>query len=484
MKLSLRTKAVLLIIITSIIISVVGIAISAQTMNHLIDTAYRSNAVGVANSIGAVLDTEKARALRDSVMTIYNASDEKITSDYWGTPEFDAYMAQYAEIEKSEEFQYIQKQLRSIQDVNDVDCLYLVVIDPVLENVVYLADGAYEDACPPGCIDPLYEENRELLDDPSIGFQPYITNTEQYGWLVTAGPAVYDEEGNIICYALADISMGVIRSQQRQYILALSIILAALTIVVCVGAIWAVNRSIVRPINQLSYAVAHFSAGDENKHELDNLRIKTGDEIQVLFESCQKMTHDIRNYIKNLVATTQKLKETRIEADEMNVLAHRDALTGVGSKLAYDGQVAQLTEEMRAGNARYGLVMVDMNGLKQLNDTYGHERGNEAIKKTCSIICDVFSHSPVYRFGGDEFVVVIKERDYDNIQERVKQFKDLAAKTTGEPWERVNAAIGYALYDNEDTVEDVFRKADHIMYEHKKEMKQNNIKRGDTKHEP
>lgn len=65
-----------------------------------------------------------------------------------------------------------------------------------------------------------------------------------------------------------------------------------------------------------------------------------------------------------------------------------------------------------------------------------------------------------------------------------KQFKNLAAKTTGEPWQRVNAAFGYALYDNEDSVEDVFRKADHIMYEHKKEMKQNNIKRRDIKHEP
>ena len=471
MKFSLRTKTVLLIILTAAIIGIAGTVISSQTLNQVVDDSYQSRATGVANSVAAVLDTQKAKALKEAVMAIYNATDEKVSSDDWGSPEFDAYMARFAEIEQTDEFLFLRQQLRSIQDVNEVDCVYLTALDPVLENVIYLVDGAYEDVCPPGCIDPLYEVNRELLEDPSIGYRPYITNTETYGWLVSAGPAVYDEEGNIICYAVADISMEFIRAQQRHYVLTLSVVFAVLAIVACIGAIWAVNRSMIRPINQLSSAVAHFNAGDKDNNELDELRITTGDEIQSLFESCQKMTHDIRRYIDNLVKTTQELTKSRIEAQEMNMLAHRDALTGVGSKLAYDRQAELLAEEMKQGQARYGIVMVDMNGLKQLNDTYGHEMGNIAIKKTCSLICEVFSHSPVYRFGGDEFVVIIKDRDYDNIEEKIRQFNSLAKETAGEPWERVNAAIGYALYDHDDTVDDVFRRADHIMYEHKKEMK-------------
>ena len=471
MKTSLRTKTVLLIILTAVIIGITGTMISSKTLNQVVDDSYRSRATGVGNSVAAVLDVPRAAALKEAVMKIYDATDEKVSSDDWGSPEFDAYMARFAEIEQSEDFLFLQKQLRSIQDVNEVDCVYLTALDPVLESVIYLVDGAYEDACPPGCIDPLYEVNRELLEDPSIGYRPYITNTETYGWLVSAGPAVFDEEGNIICYAVADISMELIRAQQAHYVFTLSVIVAALTIVVCIGAIWAVNRTIIRPINQLNSAVAHFNAGNEDNREMDKLRITTNDEIQSLFESCLKMTHDIRRYIENLVKTTQELTKTRMEADEMNILAHRDALTGVGSKLAYDGQTEKLMEEMKQGCARYGIVMVDMNGLKQMNDTYGHETGNVAIKTTCALICDVFSHSPVYRFGGDEFVVIIKDRDYDDIEEKVRQFKSLAKETTGEPWERVNAAIGFALYDNDDTVDDVFRRADHIMYEHKKEMK-------------
>ena len=459
------------LIMTAAIIGIAGTLISSRTLNRVVDDSYRGRATGVANSAAATLDIEKAAALKDAVMAIYDAADEKVTSDDWGSPEFDAYMARFAEIEQTEEFLFLRQQLRSIQDVNEVDCVYLTVLDPVLENIIYLVDGAYEDACPPGCIDPLYEVNRELLTDPSLGFKPYITNTETYGWLVSTGPAVYDAEGNIICYAVADISMEVVRAQQAQYVLALSVVFAALTIAACLVAIWLVNRAMIRPINRLSSAMVHFNAGNKDNSELDELHITTGDEIQSLYESCRKMTHDIRSYIENLGKTSQELTKTKREAAEMNILAHRDALTGVGSKLAYDGQVKVLAEEMQEGRARYGIVMVDMNGLKQLNDTYGHEKGNVAIKKTCALICDVFAHSPVYRFGGDEFVIVVKDRDYDSIEDKIRQFKELSAQTAGEPWERVNAAIGYALYDSDDAVDDVFRRADHIMYEHKKEMK-------------
>ncbi len=471
MKISLRAKAALLIVLVTVVLGAASIILSSQALSQIVNMTYRNRAKDVSNTMAAILDVGKAVSLKNAVMDIYNTTDEKVTSEDWGSPEFNAYIARFSDIEKSAEFGALRQQLRSIQDVNDVDCIYLTVVDPVNEYVIYLVDGAYEDACPPGCIDPLYEENQVLLTDPSVGFLPYITDTEPYGWLVSAGPAVYDREGNLVCYAVVDIDMETIRAQQGQYVLIHSTVLVLLTLAVCVGAIWAVNRSIVRPINLLSSAAAHYKAGNGDNNELENLSIRTRDEIQSLYGSIKQMARDNKRYIENLKVTTRELTESRIEANEMNELAHKDALTGVGSKLAYDHQVEKLTEEMRHGSARYGIVMVDMNGLKQLNDPYGHELGNEAIKRTCALICDVFKHSPVYRFGGDEFVVIVKDRDYDHIEERIRTFNEAALATEGEPWERVSAAVGYALYEGEDTVEDVFRKADHRMYEQKKEMK-------------
>ena len=480
MKHSLRTKTVLLIVMIAFILSAVSTVVSTQVIRRLIDTTYQQRATDVSETIAAVLDVEKAAWLKNEVMAIFHATDEKVTSDEWGTPEFDAYIGLYSHLEQSEEFAFLRRQLRSIQDVNDVDCVYLATIDIPTDlatidiptvSFIYLVDAAYEEECPPGCIDPLYEENKELLTDPSIGFLPYITNTEAYGWLVTAGVPVYGADGDIICYAMVDVSMDHIRAQQAQFTLIYCLILVALTIMISLLSIWAVNRTIIHPINLLSSAAAHYSARQEDNSELDHLPIKSKDEIQSLYSSLLKMVQNTRSYINSLKETKQELTKTRIEADEMNELAYKDALTGVGSKLAYDQQKLKLTEEMRQGTARYGIVMVDMNDLKRMNDTYGHERGNDAIRKTCSLICDVFAHSPVYRFGGDEFVVVVKGRDYDNIEELIQKFHEAVRASGGQPWEKVNAAVGYALYNGEDTVDDVFRSADHLMYEQKKEMK-------------
>ena len=471
MRNSLKMKTVLLIIVIALILSTVSIAVSSREIRNLVDTTYQDRAVDVSETIAAVLDVEKAASIKDAVMTIFHATDNHVTSDAWGTPEFNAYIGLYSHIEQSEDFVTIRQQMRKIQDVNDVDCVYLATLDIPTESFIYLVDAAYEEVCPPGCIDPLFEQNRELLDDPTIGFLPYITNTEAYGWLITAGVPVYDGEGDIICYAMVDVSMDYIRAQQTRFTIALSLTLLAITVLISLFFIWAVNKTIIRPINLLSNAAAHYSAQQEDSNELDHLPIKSKDEIQSLYSSLLKMVKNTRSYIDSLKETKRALKQTRIEADEMNELAHRDALTGVGSKLAYDHQVMQLTEEMKQGRARFGIVMVDMNDLKKMNDTYGHERGNDAIRKTCGLICEVFTDSPVYRFGGDEFVVVIRGQDYDHIEERVAQFRTAAQAAQGQPWEKVNAAIGYALYNGEDTVDDVFRSADHRMYEQKKEMK-------------
>ncbi len=470
MKFSLRAKTVMLIVAIALVLGLAGTMISGEMFRDIIDTTYKNRSLDVSRTVAAVVDAELAESLLDAVMAIYNATDEKVGSDEWETEAFETYIAHFAEIEQREDFQELQKELRTIQDVNDVDCLYLCTMDTERKTMIYLVDGAYEDVCPPGCFDPQYEENVEL-PNPERGFLPFITNTEAYGWLVTAGVPVHSADGRLVCYAMTDISMDEVRGQQNRYALLHSAVLLGLTLLVSVVGIWAVNRAIIRPINMLSSAAAHYNAGQDGNSALENLPIRSKDEIQSLYASIQTMVHNIRGYIDNLMITNQELTQTRIEANEMNELAHKDALTGVGSKLAYDQQVTRLTEEMRQGKAEYGIVMVDMNGLKEMNDTYGHEKGNIAIRNTCAVICEVFHHSPVYRFGGDEFVVVIKDRDYAQIEDRVREFREAAARTQGEPWEKVNAAIGYALFEGDDTVDDVFRRADHIMYENKKEMK-------------
>ena len=469
MRISLRTKTIILIVLIAAIIGASGLLVTSRFINQIIDDTYKNKAGDIAHTMAVVIDAGDAALLRDEVAAIYNAADEKVSSEDWGSEAFDAYIARFAHLEDTPEYQNLLRQLRQIQDVNDVDCLYLSIVDGPTVSMIYLVDGAYEDACPPGCFDPLYEENQELLVHPERGFPPYITNTDPYGWLVTAGAPVCDPDGNVICYAMADISMDMVRSLQRQFFMTLSAGLAGLTLLICAAAILVVNRIIIRPINRLSGAAAHYS--QDNQSELDGLTIRTNDEIQSLYSSIKQMTQDINRYIDNLMATRNELSITREKADQMDALAHKDSLTGVGSKLAYDQKVKQLSDEIAQGRPEFAIVMVDLNFLKMLNDTYGHEKGNEAIQRTSRIICDVFTHSPVYRIGGDEFAVIVRDRDYANIDALVEQFNGKVMATEGEPWEKISAAIGYAKYQRDDTVEDVFRRADRNMYDQKKEMK-------------
>ena len=475
MKHSLRTKAVVLIIQIAVLIGSAGIISSNRFISRIISENYKDKAEDLVGTVAVILDAEQAAVLRDSVLAIYSSTPDRVPSDEWGTRAFDDYIALFADVETTEAFLSLRDTLRGIQDVNDVDCLYLMAIDAENECAIYLVDAAYEDACPPGCFDPVYEENRDVLVDPTRGFPPYITDTEPYGKLVTAGAPVYGGDGEVVCYVMGDVSMDVILARQNHFTYSFSALLALLTVLICAVAIWLVNLAIIRPINQISRAVSHYGSGMENvsSSELDALTIRTQDEIESLYLSIKKMLVDINGYIDNLVKTTKELSQTRRKASEMDELANRDALTGACSKLAYERIVGELTQQMEQGTARFGIVMVDMNFLKRLNDTYGHEKGDLALRNICNRVRGVFVRSSVYRYGGDEFVVVVENQDYDHVEELTRKLDASMARTEGEPWDRVTAAVGYALYDSarDDSVEDVFRRADQVMYEHKKAMK-------------
>lgn len=91
------------------------------------------------------------------------------------------------------------------------------------------------------------------------------------------------------------------------------------------------------------------------------------------------------------------------------------------------------------------------------------------------MICNVFSHSPVFRIGGDEFAIILQGQDYDQYaqlsEDFDKEMMKLSRDSTLEPWERVSAALGVAFYEEGDNMNSLFKRADQAMYKRKKEMK-------------
>ena len=477
LKLNIKNKFIILVAIFATILSGVALFISSRMITKIVDENYQYQTNELAATVARVVDAKASETLSDEVMAIYGSTDDKVSSEEWGSPEFDAYIAKLEHLRDTDEYKLLLQQLRSLQEVNSVDCIYIFDIDYVGKAVVYVVDAALEDECPPGCYDPLYEVNFGVIDDHERGFPAYITNTEEYGWLVTAAAPIHNEKGDVVCYAGVDVSMDMIRAEQRDFITSLAIAMIIMTVIICFITIRILDRSVVKPLNLMSSAALKYRDSKNNqKASFNEIKVDTGDEIEVLHKSMVQMEKDIDNYIENLVKTRKQLSTSKQEAAEMNELAHKDSLTGIRNKLAYDQEEDKLRADLRKGKKEFGIAIVDLNDLKSINDNYGHDCGNISIVKISRLICEVFLHSPVFRVGGDEFAIILKNNDYEKIDSLIAEFYeklDAQDKENLEPWENVKAAIGYAKYDPEldQSVEDVFRRADQEMYEKKKALK-------------
>ena len=153
-------------------------------------------------------------------------------------------------------------------------------------------------------------------------------------------------------------------------------------------------------------------------------------------------------------------------------MANQDALTGVKSRHAYVEEEHKINAAIEQGSqAPFALVLCDINDLKVVNDTQGHNAGDRHIKTACSIICNVFKHSPVYRIGGDEFLAILRGSDYEE-RESLMALLAIGNKERAKRGEVVVAG-GMAEFHpwDDQTVSEVFERADTAMYENKKTMK-------------
>ena len=282
------------------------------------------------------------------------------------------------------------------------------------------------------------------------------TNIERIGWTLCA--CVPKE---IIHESIEDAERAI------RYAIVLFMIVVGIIIIIEIIVVNHAVSSITYPMELLGQDMKIISEGDMNYRA----KVYRNDEIG-------DITSRLNEMVDRLNITMRELMNTQQHADAMSRLATRDALTGIRNKTAYDNQIRLLQESFNSGNHEFGFVMVDLNNLKTINDSYGHDKGDIAIKKCCRLICETFTHSPVFRIGGDEFVIVLRESDYRNIDVLLTQFKKkvsiLKDNIRLQPWERVSAAIGYALYDDEQdtSVQSVLARADQEMYKNKKKMKQ------------
>ena len=157
--------------------------------------------------------------------------------------------------------------------------------------------------------------------------------------------------------------------------------------------------------------------------------------------------------------------------------AYRDTLTGLLNRTAFYEYNQVLNGQIASGEADFSIIMVDVNFLKRMNDTHGHEKGNKYLKNAADLIDHIFGQERLYRTGGDEFVGVFEGEAQSDVRQKIHDFKNeivcLQSKPGLQPWQRVSAAVGVAVYDGarDKSAEDVLKRADAAMYQDKLTMK-------------
>lgn len=345
-----------------------------------------------------------------------------------------------------------------------------------LDTVTYKGDK-------PGAVVPLEKALEIYHNDFLAGkpIPPIITNDE-YGYLLTVCKPLYDSMGRCVCYVAIDFSLDMLTEYLQAFITKLIALFMGCFVFIFVVGLSFIENNIILPVNTMAYCARSFSydnaASRANNVELiNNLKISTGDEIENLYSALIRTTENILRYLEHLQRAKVQVANMQGKVLALDELAHKDAMTGVKNKAAYDEAIALLDEEIAAGSAIFCIVMVDVNFLKRINDTYGHECGNIYLMNACRLVCSVFGEENVYRVGGDEFVVILEGDKASLIKYFTTQFKiEMGRKTSNEslkPWEKFSAAIGIATYQAgvDKSADEVFKRADAEMYENKLAMK-------------
>lgn len=179
--------------------------------------------------------------------------------------------------------------------------------------------------------------------------------------------------------------------------------------------------------------------------------------------------------IHTFVEMDEKEERDR-EIGSFKRMAYRDSLTDVRNNAAYTESKILLDQLVKDGSLKdFGVVIFDINNLKTVNDTLGHEAGDKYIQNGCKLICNTFKHSPVFRIGGDEFIAILEGEDYRERGVLVTLFNDKVENNIRNGG--VAVACGMSAFDpaTDKGFDDVFERADRKMYERKNILKSKGV---------
>lgn len=198
-----------------------------------------------------------------------------------------------------------------------------------------------------------------------------------------------------------------------------------------------------------------FSACRESQHLFNSIKLSVcdyllkplnSDELEKLIKKCEK----------------------RLESKHTKRLAYYDHLTGIYNR----HKIIKIVKKIDFTKNQYGVLFIDLDNFKQINDSYGHSVGDNVLKQFSHTIQQSIRKDDYFgRWGGEEFLIIMKEAKLQDLQKRAQSLVSIIQKQHFEFVEHITISIGVSQAKGVETFDDVVQKADNALYEAKKSGK-------------
>jgi two-component system cell cycle response regulator len=180
----------------------------------------------------------------------------------------------------------------------------------------------------------------------------------------------------------------------------------------------------------------------------------------------------IRTQVKEEGKLRAMAESLSARSETLEHAALTDALTGMQNRRYFDDALREYIEEFRRIDKPVGLIVLDLDHFKNVNDTHGHDAGDKVLRAVAGCLRDMTRyHDVVARLGGEEFAVVAPNMHEERLQkfaERIRKAVAGMAVPTGNVSLKVTTSVGLAVWDGRESAEDFYRRADRLLYRAKR----------------
>jgi diguanylate cyclase (GGDEF)-like protein/PAS domain S-box-containing protein len=191
------------------------------------------------------------------------------------------------------------------------------------------------------------------------------------------------------------------------------------------------------------------------------LRVLTKEKEEIWVKILIEPRYDISGKKTGYIST----REDVTDKQKLRFISEHDQLTKAFNRRSFESKLEQMLEDALKHNKTFGVVMFDIDHFKKVNDTYGHQAGDDVLVKVSRIARETLREEDFFaRWGGEEFMLLLKNTKVEELILVVKKIQEHFDTADFTPIPRITSSFGITLYKLEDTKESILKRVDEALY--------------------